>query len=280
MPAENPPQIFRTPDNREWKFVQTFADYVQMNKFRRKSRCRLIAGREYNRRIRLPCNCRRSLNSCQFQLLALRTTSEGYHVYTFGEHKHPGHQQKQQEQGMEVDEEEEEDGDVQVEDDEEGEDNEEDEEKGDLEEGEDQDQPEIKQEGSMEIIETPLGNEATLREEITPREEIPELEEKLSKAQAKVYNWMAGIEPNQIGPTLGKWDNSYLRKMVEMADQEIRENSEKSHLNNYNIYFTFVLIHLQIQFVASLAQICHQEMHVHRRGNQMSGWMALILLKF
>jgi hypothetical protein len=54
----------------------------------------------------------------------------------------------------------------------------------------------------------------------------------LKIAIEKVYTWMAGIEPIQIGPTLEAWDNSYLLKMVEIGDQEIREHPEKYHLNN------------------------------------------------
>jgi hypothetical protein len=100
-----------------------------------------------------------------------------------------------------------------------------------------QQQQEVKGESSMEITETPFENEATSKEatpnEPTPRVEIPReetlqaLEERLAIAVAKVYKWMAGIEPNQIGPTLGAWDNSYILKMIEVADQEIREHPEK-----------------------------------------------------
>jgi hypothetical protein len=39
---------------------------------------------------------------------------------------------------------------------------------------------------------------------------------------------MAGIEPNQIEGTIGEWDKLSLLKMVEMADQEIREHPQKS----------------------------------------------------
>jgi hypothetical protein len=53
------------------------------------------------------------------------------------------------------------------------------------------------------------------------------LKEKLAKATGKVYKWMAGIEPNEIGPTIEEWDKLSLLKMVEMADQEIREHPQK-----------------------------------------------------
>jgi hypothetical protein len=46
MPASNPPNILRTPDNIEWAFLQTFADYAQMQEFRLKNKCRFIQGRE------------------------------------------------------------------------------------------------------------------------------------------------------------------------------------------------------------------------------------------
>jgi hypothetical protein len=62
------------------------------------------------------------------------------------------------------------------------------------------------------------------------------LKKKLAKANKKVYKWMAGIEPNEIERTIGDWDKLSLLKMVEMADQEIREHSEKLVANNYLIY--------------------------------------------
>jgi hypothetical protein len=64
--------------------------------------------------------------------------------------------------------------------------------------------------------------EGGLKNEANPRVET--LEEMLQKAIAKVYIWMAGIEPNQIGPALEGWDNAAL---VQMADQEIRQHPEK-----------------------------------------------------
>jgi hypothetical protein len=62
------------------------------------------------------------------------------------------------------------------------------------------------------------------------------LKKKLARANEKVYKWMAGIEPNEIERTIGDWDKLSLLKMVEMADQEIREHSEKLVANNYLIY--------------------------------------------
>jgi hypothetical protein len=84
MPVENPPQIYRTPDNTEWTFVQTFADYGQLQKFRRKSHCKISTGRESHRRVRFLCK----RFNCDFQLLALKNTSAGYHVYKTDEHEH------------------------------------------------------------------------------------------------------------------------------------------------------------------------------------------------
>jgi hypothetical protein len=88
MPVENPPDIFRTEDNIEWKFVQTLPDYAQLQGFQRKSQCIVSTGRESHRRVRQPC-CRKRSHNCQFKLLALKTTKKGYHVYVFGEHNHP-----------------------------------------------------------------------------------------------------------------------------------------------------------------------------------------------
>jgi hypothetical protein len=100
---------------------------------------------------------------------------------------------------MEVDEEEEE------EDDEDGDGQEENEANEYNEEGE-----------GNEPIEEGLENEANPR--------VETLEEMLQNAIAKLYIWMAGIEPNQIGPALEGWDNAAL---VQMADQEIRQHPEK-----------------------------------------------------
>jgi hypothetical protein len=65
------------------------------------------------------------------------------------------------------------------------------------------------------------------------------LTEKLAKANEKVYKWMAGIGPNEIGQTIGDWDILSLLKMVEMADQEIREHPQKfvKNKNKYLKYF-------------------------------------------
>jgi hypothetical protein len=83
---------------------------------------------------------------------------------------------------------------------------------------------EIKQEGegSMEKTtdETPQENEAN------PTEKT--LKEMLHEADAKVYyKWMARFEPNQIEPKVMEMDNAELLKMVEMADQEVRQHPEK-----------------------------------------------------
>jgi hypothetical protein len=82
-------------------------------------------------------------------------------------------------------------------------------------------QPHEEKQGSSikKTTETPLENEATPG--------VETLEEKLQKAQEKVYKWMAGIEPQQIGPTLGEWDTVSVLKMVEMADQEVRQHPAK-----------------------------------------------------
>jgi hypothetical protein len=70
--------------------------------------------------------------------------------------------------------------------------------------------------------ENKANEEGGLENEANPRMET--LEEMLQKAIAKVYIWMAGIAPHQIGPTLEGWDNAAL---VQMADQEIRQHPEK-----------------------------------------------------
>jgi hypothetical protein len=76
-----------------------------------------------------------------------------------------------------------------------------------------------------------------------PRKETRE--EKLAKANRKIYKWMAGIQPNEIGGTIGDWDKVSLLKMVKMADQEIREHPQK-----------FILIILHLLFMLILDSIC------------------------
>jgi hypothetical protein len=68
-----------------------------------------------------------------------------------------------------------------------------------------------------------------------PNSREKELKEKLAKANEKVYKWMAGIVPNEIEGTIGEWDKLSLLKMVEMADQEIREHPDKFITNDTNI---------------------------------------------
>jgi hypothetical protein len=91
MPAdENPPKICRTPDNIEWQFLQTFSDLDKMHKFRLENQCyQTGCDDEIGKwcRIRFYCKCRFS-HGCKFMLLAVKTTTQEYLVYTHGEHKH------------------------------------------------------------------------------------------------------------------------------------------------------------------------------------------------
>jgi hypothetical protein len=64
------------------------------------------------------------------------------------------------------------------------------------------------------------------------------LKRKLAKANEKVYKWMAGIEPTEIERTIGDWDKLSVLKMVEMADQEIREHPQKFVKNNKSCLLT------------------------------------------
>jgi hypothetical protein len=102
---------------------------------------------------------------------------------------------------------------------------------------EDEDQPAEEHKGSMKVE---INEQNTL-----PNSREKELKEKLAKANEKVYKWMAGIEPNEIEGTIGDWDKLSLLKMVEMADQEIREHPEKfiankKHLLKYLFIFLFL----------------------------------------
>jgi hypothetical protein len=85
MPDANPPKSYRTSDNIEWTFLQTFQDYDQMQKFRQKNKFQSRAGDEKFRRIRYFC-IRINKNNCKFMLLAFKTTKERYHVYKHGKH--------------------------------------------------------------------------------------------------------------------------------------------------------------------------------------------------
>jgi hypothetical protein len=75
----------------------------------------------------------------------------------------------------------------------------------------------VKQEVPKEkTTDTLQGNEAT------PKEET--LEEKFAKTY---YEWMARIEQNQIGPKVVEMDMASVLRMVEMADQEVRQHPAK-----------------------------------------------------
>jgi hypothetical protein len=92
MPDANPPMIFRTVDNLEWQFLETFPDYGKMQEFRHKHQSRSETNaNETWCRIRIFCKRKYyKNNNCKFMLLALKTTEQRYHVYKHGEHnKHP-----------------------------------------------------------------------------------------------------------------------------------------------------------------------------------------------
>jgi hypothetical protein len=88
MPAENPPKIYRTTDNIEWQFLQTFDNYEKMQQFRLQSQCKSSIEHESWWRLRHECN-RQFSHNCPFKLLAIKNTKQGYHVYINGEHNHP-----------------------------------------------------------------------------------------------------------------------------------------------------------------------------------------------
>jgi hypothetical protein len=88
MPHEKPPTIFRTTDNIEYKFLQTFSNFDKMEKFRQKNHCQTTKSKKNGSRIRYYCMHRYKMKDCKFTLLAVKTTKKGYHVYKHGEHKH------------------------------------------------------------------------------------------------------------------------------------------------------------------------------------------------
>jgi hypothetical protein len=89
MRHENPPAIFLTPDNIEFKFLRTLPDYAKLDKFRHKNHCKKKKALPKYLRFRFSCNyCRAYAYNCPFKLLAMKTTKQAYHVYGHGEHKH------------------------------------------------------------------------------------------------------------------------------------------------------------------------------------------------
>jgi hypothetical protein len=89
IPDQKPPLIFRTGDNMEWHFLQTFPDFEKMDKFRSINGCQLQVERKKYWRLRLCCGRKYYPKSCKFMLLALKTTKNRYHVYKNAEHNHP-----------------------------------------------------------------------------------------------------------------------------------------------------------------------------------------------
>jgi hypothetical protein len=90
VPDGNPPTIFRTLDNIEWIFLQTLPDYDTLDKFQRKNKCARSKAGDKSARIRCYCT-RKRVENCKFMLLAVKTTKQQYHVYSYGEHNHPVH---------------------------------------------------------------------------------------------------------------------------------------------------------------------------------------------
>jgi hypothetical protein len=89
MPNANPPTVVHTPDkkdNIEWTLLATFPDYEEMDKFRAEKQCKFTASSDGTlSQIRHYCN-RRYQDDCKFMLLAIKTTTNQYHVYTHGDH--------------------------------------------------------------------------------------------------------------------------------------------------------------------------------------------------
>jgi hypothetical protein len=101
IPAENPPSTFNSPDNLEWTFLQTFADFDKMDEFRRAHHTRRSKRwfRKSWQKIRLYCDRQRKArrHNCGFMLLAMKTTKKEYHVYKHGQHEHNNHPNPNQE---------------------------------------------------------------------------------------------------------------------------------------------------------------------------------------
>ena len=88
MSDENPPAVVGTPDNIQWTFLKTLADYTKMTKCWHENNCTSDARREKSYRIRNYC-ANKPRRQCKFMLLAMKTTKQGYHVFKHGEHNHP-----------------------------------------------------------------------------------------------------------------------------------------------------------------------------------------------
>jgi hypothetical protein len=126
----------------------------------------------------------------------------------------------------------------------------------------------IKQEVKEEIIEGIEENPF-----INSREET--LKIKLENANEKVYKWMAGIETNEIGRTIHEWDKLSLLKMVEMADQEIREHPEKFISNNIVKYLNIFRFNLWLPWMKCAIPKCLPEIEGVRNGVQINLFINL-----
>jgi hypothetical protein len=71
----------------EWTFLETCPDYEKLQKLQLNNHTFAPKSYEQRSRIRFYCNGRRAHN-CEFMLLALKTKTEGYHVYKHGKHNH------------------------------------------------------------------------------------------------------------------------------------------------------------------------------------------------
>jgi hypothetical protein len=89
MPDGNPPTIYRTLDNIEWAFLQTFPDYAKMHEFGIINHTTSKKNVEKRLNFRYYCYNRPKHDRCKFMLLAVKTTKQRYHVYSYGKHNHP-----------------------------------------------------------------------------------------------------------------------------------------------------------------------------------------------
>jgi hypothetical protein len=74
-------------------------------------------------------------------------------------------------------------------------------------------------------------------------EELQKANEKVDEGSENVYKWMAGFRQEEIGQKLTELDNGTVLKMVEMADQQIRRNKDKS-VHFYMTYNPYLLIYI------------------------------------
>jgi hypothetical protein len=220
MPHKIPPRIFRTPDNIEWTFLETFPDYERLQKFRLNNHSYATNSDGKKSRIRFYCYPKpRRVHNCKFKLLALKTSKEGYHVYKHGEHNHATIKPIEDEDAEE-EEIEEEDGD---------------EEEANQEESIEEQEEENPENEPIEHERGNMGGGSM---------EVDGIEFPLEKCQCRLNSalqngqmerakkWMGRIPATEIGQVITEMDKENMTKLVGMANSDIGISKKRYKLTS------------------------------------------------